>query len=145
MILSSQEIEKRLGEQSGNGSLVIRPFAAECLQPASYDLRIAEDLVLPCGICTLAHTRELVGLPADLAATLRTRSSFGRRGVLLTAGYVDPGFRGQLTLGLVNMGPEPIEIHAGDRVVQMIIHQVAGSGRTYDGKYQDSTGAIGAR
>ncbi|HON81598.1 MAG TPA: dCTP deaminase [Methanoregulaceae archaeon] len=145
MILSSQEIEKRLGGRTRGGSLVIRPFSAECLQPASYDLRIAEDIVLPRCICTLAHSRELVGLPADLAATLRTRSSYGRRGVLVTAGYVDPGFRGQLTLGLVNMGPEPIEIHAGDRVVQMIIHQVSGGGRAYEGKYQDSTGAVGAR
>jgi dCTP deaminase len=145
MILSSQEIERRLGERSQDGDLVIRPFAAECLQPASYDLRIAEDLVLPLGVCTLAHSRELVGLPADLAATLRTRSSFGRRGVIVTAGFVDPGFRGQLTLGLVNMGPEPLEIRKDDRIVQMIIHQVAGSARSYEGRYQDSTGAVGAR
>ncbi|NYT06672.1 MAG: dCTP deaminase [Methanomicrobiales archaeon] len=145
MILSSQEIEKRLGERSQDGALVIRPFAAECLQPASYDLRIAEDLVLPRGICTLAHSRERVELPADLAATLRTRSSFGRKGILVTAGFVDPGFRGQLTLGLVNMGPEPLEVRKDDRVVQMIIHQVAGTARSYEGKYQDSTGAVRAR
>ncbi len=145
MILSSQEIEKRLGESSRDGALVIRPFAPECLQPASYDLRIAEDITLLPGICTLAHSRELVELPADLAATLRTRSSFGRRGVLVTAGFVDPGFRGQLTLGLVNMGPQPLEVRKDDRVVQMIIHQVTGTSRSYEGRYQDSTGAVGAR
>jgi dCTP deaminase len=145
MILSSKEIERRLGESSQDGALVIRPYAHECLQPASYDLRIAEDLVLPQGICTLAHSLEQVELPADLAATLRTRSSFGRRGVLVTAGFVDPGFRGQLTLGLVNMGPEPLAVRKHDRVVQMIIHQVAGAGQAYEGRYQDSIGAVGAR
>jgi dCTP deaminase len=145
MILSSREIERRLGESSQDGALVIRPYAAECQQPASYDLRIAEDLVLPQGICTLAHSLERVELPADLAATLRTRSSFGRRGVLVTAGFVDPGFRGQLTLGLINMGPEPVAVRKYDRVVQMIIHQVAGAGQAYEGRYQDSTGAVGAR
>jgi dCTP deaminase len=145
MILSSKEIEIRLGESSQEGALVIRPYAHECLQPASYDLRIAEDLVLPQGICTLAHSLEQVELPADLAATLRTRSSFGRRGVLVTAGFVDPGFRGQLTLGLVNMGPEPLAVRKHDRVVQMIIHQVAGAEQAYEGRYQDSIGAVGAR
>jgi dCTP deaminase len=88
---------------------------------------------------------EWVEIPADLAATLRTRSSYGRRGVMVTAGFVDPGFRGQLTLGLVNMGAESLKINKGDRVVQMILHQVTRGNELYQGRYQDSTGAVGAR
>lgn len=145
MILSSREIVQRLGEKSQDGSLVIRPYSAECQQPASYDLRIAEDTELIAGACTLAHSMEWVELPADLAATLRTRSSYGRKGILVTAGFVDPGFRGQLTLGLVMMGSEPVVLQKHDRVVQMIIHQVTGAERIYDGRYQDSIGAVGAR
>lgn len=145
MILSSREIVHRLGEKSQDGSLVLRPYSAECQQPASYDLRIAEDTDLIPGTCTLAHSLEWIELPADLAATLRTRSSYGRKGVLVTGGFVDPGFRGQLTLGLVMMGAEPVVLRKYDRVVQMIIHQVTGAERTYDGRYQDSTGAVGVR
>jgi dCTP deaminase len=145
MILSSREIVHRLGEKSQDGSLVLRPYSAECQQPASYDLRIAEDTDLIPGTCTLAHSLEWIELPADLAATLRTRSSYGRKGVLVTGGFVDPGFRGQLTLGLVMMGAEPVVLRKYERVVQMIIHQVTGAERTYDGRYQDSTGAVGVR
>jgi dCTP deaminase len=145
MILSSREIIRRLGDQGREGALVIRPYGSECQQPASYDLRVAEDTVLKPGSCTLAHTLEWVELPSDLAATIRTRSSFGRRGILVTAGYVDPGFRGQLTLGLVNMGREEVHLKINDRVVQLILHQVLGADQTYDGRYQDSKGVVGAR
>jgi len=81
----------------------------------------------------------------DLAATLRCRSSFGRKGVLIAAGFVDPGFRGQLTLCLVNMGAEEVPLYQNNRVVQMIIHEVKGGNRLYDGNYQDSYGAIHSR
>jgi dCTP deaminase len=145
MILSSREIIRRIGDQNREGSLVIRPYSTECQQPASYDLRIGEDTVLTPGNCTLAHTLEWVELPSDLAATIRTRSSYGRRGVLVTAGFVDPGFRGQLTLGLVNMGLETLHLKVNDRVVQLILHQVLGSDKTYEGRYQDSIGVVEAR
>jgi dCTP deaminase len=145
MILSSREIIRRIGDQSRERSLVIRPYSTECQQPASYDLRIAEDTVLKPGSCTLAHTLEWVELPSDLAATIRTRSSYGRRGVLVTAGFVDPGFRGQLTLGLVNMSQETLNLKVNDRVVQLILHQVLDSDQTYEGRYQDSVGVVGAR
>jgi dCTP deaminase len=145
MILSSAEIIRRLGESGRDGALVIRPYSAESQQPASYDLRMGDEIGLALGTCTLAHSLEWVEIPADLAATLRTRSSYGRRGVLVTAGFVDPGFRGQLTLGLVNLGAEPLSLKQGDRVVQMIVHQVTRGDGIYEGRYQDSRGAVRAR
>jgi dCTP deaminase len=96
-------------------------------------------------LCTLVPSLEWVELPADLAATLRCRSSFGRKGVVITAGFVDPGFRGQLTLCLLNMGPEELTLGKGDRVVQMILQRVSGGSELYKGRYQDSTGAVHAR
>ena len=102
MLLSSSAIRARIND----GTLGITPFAEESLQPASYDLRAAEDTVMKTGELSLIATMEFVSLPADLAATLRGRSSFGRKGVLLGAGYIDPGFRGNLTLCMVNMGKE---------------------------------------
>ena len=85
------------------------------------------------GSCTLVPTLEWVELPMDLAGTLRCRSSFGRRGVLLGAGFVDPGFRGQLTLCLTNMGSDDITVQKNDRVAQMILHEVREGNRVLFG------------
>ena len=90
-------------------------------------------------------TLEWIELPKDLAGTLRCRSSFGRRGVLLGAGFVDPGFRGQLTLCLSNLGNDDILIRKHERVVQMILHEVRESDQCYSGRYQDSRGAVEAK
>ena len=125
--------------------LIILPFSPESLQPASYDLRVSLDMVLPKGCCTLVPSLEWVEIPGDLAATLRCRSSYGRRGVFISAGFVDPGFRGQLTFCLVNLGNEDIALKKKDRIVQMIIHEVREGGILYNGSYQDSHGAIHAR
>ena len=140
MILSASEILRRIKK----GDLVIRDYQDSSQQPASYDLRAAEDTVLTRGACTLIHSVEWVELPGDLAATLRCRSSYARRGVMLGGGFVDPGFRGQLTLCLANLGPEEIVLCRGDRIVQMILHMVEGGDQLYQGRYQNSSGVVHA-
>ena len=145
MILSAAEMVRRLELDNVPEKLVIRPYNRESQQPASYDLRAADDTCLPCGICTLLPTLEWIELSMDLAGTLRCRSSFGRRGILLGAGFVDPGFRGQLTLCLTNMGKEEITVSKNDRVAQMILHEVRSPGECYNGRYQDSLGAVKAK
>jgi len=145
MILSAPEIIRRLDQDCGRGNLIITPYSNECQQPASYDLRAAGDSLLPKGTCTLVPTLEWVELPMDLAGTLRCRSSFGRRGVLLGAGFVDPGFRGQLTLCLTNLGSDDLIVQKNDRIVQMILHEVREGNRNYSGRYQDSMGAVEAK
>ena len=145
MILSAPEIIRRLDRNFVGGNLVITPYSSECQQPASYDLRAAGDIHLPKGTCTLVPSLEWVELPKDLAGTLRCRSSFGRRGILLGAGFIDPGFHGQLTLCLSNLGSDDIIIRKNDRVVQMILHEVMESNQSYSGRYQDSRGAVEAK
>jgi len=145
MILSAAEFARRTGLADGPERLVIRPYSSGSQQPASYDLRAAEDISLIRGICTLLPTLEWVELPMDLAGTLRCRSSFGRRGVLLGGGFVDPGFRGQLTLCLSNMGREDVTIRKSERVAQMVLHEVRNPGILYNGRYQDSLGAVEAK
>jgi len=145
MILSAPEIIRRLDRNCVGGNLVITPYNSECQQPASYDLRAAGDIHLSKGTCTLVPSLEWVELPKDLAGTLRCRSSFGRRGVLLGAGFIDPGFHGQLTLCLTNLGSDDIIIRKNDRVVQMILHEVMESNQCYSGRYQDSRGAVEAK
>ncbi len=61
------------------------------------------------------------------------------------AGFVDPGFRGQLTLCLTNMGSEDIRVQKNDRIVQMILHEVQNGSERYSGRYQDSSGAVEAK
>jgi len=145
MIISAAEIVRRLDQEHGTGNLVIRPYNRESQQPASYDLRSADEILLTCGTCTLLPTVEWVELPMDLAGTIRCRSSFGRRGVLLGAGFVDPGFRGQLTLCLTNMGKEEIKVNKNDRVAQMVLHEVRNPAECYSGRYQDSYGVVDAK
>jgi len=145
MILSAHEIVRRLESDCTQERLVITPFNTECQQPASYDLRSADNAILPRMTCTLVSSLEWVELPPDVAGTLRSRSSFGRRGVLMGAGFVDPGFRGQLTLCLTNMGSEDIRVQKNDRIVQMILHEVRNGSERYSGRYQDSSGAVEAK
>jgi dCTP deaminase len=145
MILSAAEIVRRLELKGDEGKLVIRPYSRESQQPASYDLRASEETCLPLGVCSLMPTLEWVELPRDLAGTIRCRSSFGRRGILLGGGFVDPGFRGQLTLCLSNIGKEEIVVRKNDRVAQMILHEVCNPADCYNGRYQDSFGAVEAK
>ena len=145
MILSANAILSRIRDERPDKQLVIRPYNPESQQPASYDLRSAEDVVLVQGACTLVASMEWVEFPSDLAATMRCRSSFGRKGVLLGGGFVDPGFRGQLTMSLTNLGKEDILVRKNERIVQMIIQEVSEGNMVYDGRYQDSIGVVPAR
>jgi dCTP deaminase len=63
----------------------------------------------------------------------------------LGAGFVDPGFRGHLTLCLTNLGNADITVRQNERIVQMVFHEVKGGNQTYQGRYQDSNGVVEAR
>ncbi|PKG31192.1 MAG: dCTP deaminase, partial [Methanoregula sp.] len=84
-------------------------------------------------------------VPPDVDGRRKCRSSVGCRGVLLGAGFVAPGFRGQLTICLTHMGSEDASNRPNDRIVQLILHEVANSSEGYSGRYQDSVGAVEAR
>jgi len=145
MILSGEEIVRRLRTLEPGERLTIRPFAKESLQVASYDLRAAESTVIPRGECRLVSSMEWVEMPVGLAGTLRCRSPLRRKGVLLGGGFVDPGFRGQLTLALSNLGPEEVRLEEGERCVQILFSEVMENHQEYRGRYQESQGAVGAR
>jgi dCTP deaminase len=69
----------------------------------------------------LAMTEEWLALPADIGARIEGRSSWGRLGVIVhsTAGYVDPGFEGNLTLEMSNISPVPILLYPGLKICQI--------------------------
>ena len=86
-------------------------------------LRVDDDepFILHPGEFVLGQTVEWVELPIDLVARLEGKSSLGRLGLLIhsTAGYVDPGWRGNLTLELSNVANLPIALYYGMRIGQI--------------------------
>ena len=170
MILSDRTILRMRAE----GTLGISPLEPAQVQPASVDIRlgntfsVVEDtssgiitmeheiryktietdtyLLLP-GQFVLATTMEYVTLPDNLTAFVEGRSSLGRMGLFIqNAGWVDPGFRGEITLELCNANRCAIELRAGRRVGQLVLAEMdAPALHPYSGKYQGQTGATGSR
>lgn len=103
---------------------------------------IGERLWLHPGQFVLGATLEYFRFPPDLAADVVGRSSWGRVGLLVaTAVMVQPGFRGCLTLELVNHGDAPIALYPGARIAQLAVRSVKGAPTdAYDGKYVGATG-----
>jgi dCTP deaminase len=86
-------------------------------------LQIGDDepFILHPGEFVLGQTLEWVELPDDLVARLEGKSSLGRLGLLIhsTAGYVDPGWKGNLTLELSNVANLPIALYHGMKIGQI--------------------------
>jgi len=125
------------------GELKITPFASESLSSAGYDLRSGVDVKIMPGGHVLVHTMEFVELGPSVCGQLSIRSSFAREGLLGSFALVDPGFRGQLTLMLANLGSTPVGIAKGERLAQIVFVRLSkASEKPYSGRYQDSIGTI---
>jgi len=95
----------------------------------------------------LATTREYIKLPRDLTAFVEGRSSIGRIGLFIqNAGWVDPGFEGNITLELYNANSLPIKLKAGRRVCQLVFCKMdQAAAQSYNGKYQGQKKSTGSR
>ena len=95
----------------------------------------------------LGTTQEYIDLPDDLTAFVEGRSSIGRIGLFVqNAGWVDPGFKGQITLELYNASDNTIELEVGRRVAQLVFVKMSNACEfPYRGKYQDQIGATESR
>jgi dCTP deaminase len=84
-------------------------------------IEVDEPFILHPSEFVLGQTLEWVELPDDLVARLEGKSSLGRLGLLIhsTAGYVDPGWKGNLTLELSNVANLPIALYKGMRIGQI--------------------------
>jgi len=94
---------------------------------AGMDLASAEALLIPPGTHALVRTGLVMELPAGYEAQVRPRSGLAlKRGVtvLNTPGTIDEGYRGEVGVILANLGDEPFEVNAGDRIAQMVIAPV---------------------
>ena len=107
---SDQAIRKRIGEYQERVRLGLR-----------------QQFVLHPNQLILAHTMEYVGLPSRLAAYVIGRSSWGRLGlVIATATFVSPGFKGCITLELINHGEAPLILYPTARIAQLVLHLTKG-------------------
>lgn len=95
------------------------------LQQTQHRIRVGmnEPFVIHPGQLVLGATLEYVSMPKDLAATVEGRSSWGRLGLIIaTACSVAPGFKGCITLELVNDGEVPLVLYPGVRIAQLVFH-----------------------
>ncbi len=145
----------------------VAPFAPEQVNSASYDVRVGDHWICPTrdpeeftsphvklfpGEVVLASTIEYVKIPRDVACDLKLKSTLGRLWINHSlAGWCDPGFEGQITLELQNLGPVPFVLEAGRRIAQLIFiamespPDVAYGETGSSSHYQGQTGTTKAR
>jgi dCTP deaminase len=106
------------------------------------EVRDEEPFILHPGEFVLGSTLERVRLPDDLVARLEGKSSLGRLGLLIhsTAGFIDPGFDGHVTLELSNVANLPITIYPAMKIGQLSFVQMSESAETPYG-----SGALGSK
>lgn len=170
MILSDGELKELMRE----GSLMVCPCTEEQIQPASIDVTLgntytivdeakhsvispkeniayktvkSDSYILLPGQFVLATTREYVSLPNNLTAFVEGRSSWGRLGLFIqNAGWVDPGFEGEITLELFNANKCAIELTEGLRIGQLVFAKMERDAiNPYNGKYQGQRTATGSK
>jgi dCTP deaminase len=110
------------------------------------------EFILHPGDFVLGTTHERVEIPPDLIAHVQGRSSMGRLAVVIhaTAGVIDPGYRGQITLELSNLGTAPVALTPGMRISQVIFTELTSAaerpyGSERGSKYQDQSGPQASR
>jgi dCTP deaminase len=133
-VLSDRDIRAALEA----GRVRLDPYDPACLQPSSVDLHLDREFRVfrnnrypfidvrtaqpdLTELVAVGQTLEWVELPDDLVARLEGKSSLGRLGLLIhsTAGYVDPGWKGNLTLELSNVANLPIALYFGMKIGQI--------------------------
>ncbi|MGO4103928.1 dCTP deaminase [Leifsonia sp. YAF41] len=112
-----------------------------------------EPFILHPGEFVLGSTYEQVTLPDDIAARLEGKSSLGRLGLLThsTAGFIDPGFSGHVTLELSNVATLPIKLWPGMKIGQMCFFRLSSQAekpygsQEYSSRYQGQRGPTASR
>jgi len=100
------------------------------------------------GEFVLGTTYEIVQMPNNLVARIEGKSSVGRLGLMVhvTAGYIDPGFNGTVTLEMACMHPLPIKLRPGKLIAQLSFHEMtAAAEHPYEGRYQGDKTVVASR
>lgn len=134
---------------TGGKEWIVNPF-----QDSStlFTPRYGDVLILGPGEFALGSTIEHVRLPADVVARVEGKSSLARLGIAVhvTAGFIDPGFSGQVTLELANLSPYSIKLTAGMQIAQLSFEwmdlpaEFPYGHQKLNSKYQHQRGATGS-
>lgn len=93
-------------------------------EDAGMDLRAVEDALLEPGVPKLVHTGLAIELPPGFEAQVRPRSGLALKHAITmpnAPGTIDPGYRGEIGVILLNLGRAPHQIRAGERIAQMVV------------------------
>jgi dCTP deaminase len=112
-----------------------------------------EEFILHPGEFVLASTYEVITLPDDIAGRLEGKSSLGRLGLLThsTAGFIDPGFSGHITLELSNVANLPVKLFPGMKIGQLCLIKLSSSAENpygsalYGSRYQGQRGPTASK
>ena len=112
-----------------------------------------EFFILHPGEFVLASTYEVITLPDDIAGRLEGKSSLGRLGLLThsTAGFIDPGFSGHITLELSNVANLPVKLFPGMKIGQLCLIKLSSAAEhpygsaLYGSRYQGQRGPTPSR
>ncbi len=150
-MLADHEIRSKIEA----GYITVSPYEVSLVQPASLELRLGKEFIryldtghpidpeihwngttdkfetdkvfLGPGEFILGSTMEAIGVCPSIAARVEGKSTLGRLGLVIhsTAGFVDPGFKGNITLEMKNINSRPIVLRAGMRICQVSFHQMS--------------------
>ena len=174
MILEDKTILKKMQ----NKEIKIDPIPTpEQIQPASIDLRLGNEYLMPITTTEtidpknntpkyehitgnaiiippkefiLATTKEWVEIPSNITARVEGRSSIGRLGLTIhiTAGFIDAGFKGQITLEICNLSNNSITLYENMRICQLVFEELNDTPKRIYGeagnKYQNQKGVTGS-
>lgn len=151
MILADRQLHEWAREN-------VNPYDPDCINPASIDLKLGGEFVdleldkrfrsniitLSPGDAILATTLEYIKMPTNRVGVLYLKSSLARQGLdHALAGFVDPGFEGQLTMELHSH--RPVRLRPGQRIVQLVLYECYKPTRPYNGRYQGQKGPTRAK
>lgn len=168
MILRDTEIRKEVLIHT-----MIEPYNEKSVQPASYDIHLdstikvpiyttkpvgaktkleykeysKENFILPAGGFVLASAKEMFNIPNNITGKVEGISSVGRLGLIIhTAGVLDAGYNGSLTLELFNASGNDIDLTDFDRIGQILFYKMSDDAeKPYMGKYNGQIGVEPSR
>jgi len=163
VLLSDRDIKSEIN----SGRVKVEPFTDAMVQPSSVDVRLDRffrvfenhkysvidpsieqvDLTREVAVASDEHY-EVITLPDDIAGRLEGKSSLGRLGLLThsTAGFIDPGFSGHITLELSNVANLPVKLFPGMKIGQLCLIKLSSPAEhpygsaVYGSRYQGQRG-----
>lgn len=103
---------------------------------AKFNPKKKQSFIFKPGDYYLMKTIEKVNTPNDIMILFRSRTTIFRSGMYIITGNCSPGYCGEFTFGIANIGPAKVEIEMGARVVHAMFHQIEGETNLYRGQWQ---------